>query len=676
MVDSVSSIDNVPKKNREKNLEALKILQAYIHEAREDSARKDRLDMNEGNYREFRGNIDWSYKARGQSTEHLPKMRFAAEQVSAIIKKGLVDLGGSWYGVEVSGDQIPFINGDDIRKLMNIGLKEVNYATKISDAVKAAYLESLMIHKIHGAFEPKRTFKASVSGVDPISDPASGQIVGLRENFSLAQEEKLVWRLKVDVIPFEDYLSDPQGADLFEVHQVTRDLWQIKELAESGVYDKKVVEQLGNAMRNERDEKVTATHSRGGDADTQNRFRPQVQIAEVWGRLVDEDGNIFEIKDEGGKFKARNILATVANDNWLIRPPVRNPNWDETRGFIKAPIIRVPNSVNHDALGDHVHALNHAIDELFNLMLDAGIGSVHGIKQLRPDLLDDPDQVTEGIPPFETLVLRPGVPDGVKVLERIDTGVNMGESIAVMNMLGVEFSAAAMSSQIGLGGRPQRQVKATEVVASENASSNLFDAITRDIEDVFIEPGLSCVFNLTMQHLHEMDIDEIIAAIGSRKAVMLLALSAEERFALFANRVKFRVHGLTSMVNRAREFQKLMALLQVLASNPAFGEVFAQKYSFRKVIDRIVRSLEIDPASIEIDDPQEGQAQIGLLREFIDLQTKGAGEGRTASPGSLVGEELPSAQGGGGQGLDLPSGLEGGGGENAVAGQSQNQRGF
>ncbi len=673
---SFSSVDTVPAKNRKKNLEALKILQAYVHEAKEDSARKDRLDLNELNYREFRGDIDWSYKARGQSREHLPKMRFAAEQIAAIIKKGLVDLGGSWYGVDISGDTVPLLTGDDIRKLMNISLlsNDVNYPTKISDAVKAGYLESLMIQKIHGGFEPKRAFKASPDGVDPVQDPATGSIVGLRQNFRLEPEEKQVWRLRVDNIPYESYLSDPQGADLYEVHLVTRDLWRVKELAERGIYDKKVVDQLGTAVQEERDERRRAIDARGDDPDTTNRFRPQVRIAEVWGRLVDQKGDIFEIAGENGKFRARNVLATVANDKFLIRPPVENPNWDGTRGFIKAPLIRIPNAVNHDALGDHVRSLNHAIDDLFNLMLDAGIGSVHGIKQLRPDLLDDPDQVTEGIPPFETLVLRAGAPADAKVLERVDTGVNMGESIAVMNLLGVEFSSAALVDQIGLGGRPARQVKATEVVASQQTQGNLFDGITRDIEDIQIEPGLSCVFHLTMQHLHEMDIDEVVAAIGSRKAVMLLSLSAEERFALFANRVKFRVHGLTSMVNRAREFQKLMALLQVLASNPAFGEVFAQKYSFAKVIDRIVRSLEIDPETIQADNQQESEAQVRLLREFIEMQTKGAREGQTAPAGGFGGEPLPSAENGGG--LDLPPGIEGGGGENDLAGASLNQRGF
>ena len=65
------SSNSVPAKGRQKNLEALEILRSYVHESEENQTRKNRITKNEENYREFRGDIDWDYKARGQSREHL-----------------------------------------------------------------------------------------------------------------------------------------------------------------------------------------------------------------------------------------------------------------------------------------------------------------------------------------------------------------------------------------------------------------------------------------------------------------------------------------------------------------------------------------------------------------------------------------------------------------------------
>ena len=658
------------KRERAENQKALQILRAYIHESKENHAHRIRLERNKLNYHEFRGDKDWSHKARGQSREHLPKLRMASEQISIIIKKGLVDLGGSWYSIDVQGDVPPIVRADDLKKIMNIFLEsnDVNFPTKISDAAKAGYLESDMTLKIFGAMMPKNKFEARPGEFEPITNERTGNIIDTRQRFQLVPVERDVWTLKVEVLPYETHLKDPRGSDLYEIHRVTRDLWKIRELAERGVYDKKVVNQLANSLNTMTHEERTADLARGQDPELRNKMRPQVTINEVWGRLVGKDGDVFEITVDGDKQKARNVMATVANEHFLIRKPIPNPNWDEKRPFVSTPIIRIPHAVIHDSLGDHVQSLNNAIDELYNLMLDAGMKSVWGISQLRPDFLDDPDQVTEGIPPFETLILRPGTPDGARVFERVDTGANMGEAFGVMNFTLAQFADAAAITQTGQGQLPTRQVKATEVVATQQAQSVFFDGLIKDIEDTFIEPALQHIFHLVMQNLHLIDVDDLVAAVGTRIAFVLLALSPEERFAMFGNRVKFRVHGLTSMVTRAREFQRLLALLQVLSQNPVFGQTFAAKYSFAKLIDRIVRSLEIDPDSILIDTQEEGASQIQLLRQFIEAQVNNTGQ---VPPQPQ--EQLPSATNEI-PGISLPPGIEGGGGENLVEGQSLNQR--
>jgi len=668
----------VPAKNSEANLSALKIVQRYIDEGGEDAARTDRLERNKDNYREFRGEKDWSHKSRGQSREHLPKMRVAFEQISAIFKKSLVDLGGSWYDIEVRGDALPGITGNDLRKLLNAHLlsNEINFPTMISDAVKQGSLESLMIAKVFGRFVPKRRFIAEVAGAEMVRDD-SGVPVGIQPRFRFKSSEERVWRLAVSLIPTEDYIPDPDGLGLYEIHEVTRDIWQVREMAEIGVYDQAVVDQIVAGMSEEKDRKRGAEDARGKRPHRgRAQKRKKVRVSECWAILVDDDGRIITIP--GSKEKARNTVTTVVDNRYMVRATSRNPNWSGLRPMVAAPLIRTPHSVWHDALGDYVQSLNNAIDELFNLMLDAGIKGVWGISQVRPEMLLDEDQISDGIPPQETLVLRPGVPADVDVYKRVDTGSNIGESIAVMNLLMSSFSDASMVNKIGLGQLPARQVKATEISLSSQAMGNLFDGITRDMEDSFIEPILERAFHLVMQHLNEMDTDEVVAALGTKKAIMLLSLSPEERFAIFGNRIKFRVTGLSSVVNRTREFQKILALLEVMASNPALGMIFAKKYSLAKVVDRLVRSIDLDPESLGVVDEQEAQAQTALLKAYVQAQQGAPSTGQAFKMPEVKGNlpaipgELPSSANAAPG--NIPPGLEGGGGMNEFEGMSQTRR--
>src|SRR6185437_743271 len=118
-----------------------------------------------------------------------------------------------------------------------------------------------------------------------------------------------------------------------------------------------------------------------------------------------------------GEVIAENVICTVANKKYLIRAPEPNPFWHGETPFITAPLIRVPFSVWHKALYDGPAQLNFAINELFNLMLDGGIASVWGIKQLRANFLADPKQASGGIQQGTTLVVNDSLPEGAKVLE-------------------------------------------------------------------------------------------------------------------------------------------------------------------------------------------------------------------------------------------------------------------
>ncbi len=219
----------------------------------------------------------------------------------------------------------------------------------------------------------------------------------------LKRREQDVWRLCIDIVPTEDYFPDPTGRDLYEIHRVERDLHDVIDLAEQGIYDKSVVEQIDADFAKAQDEADKARRTNQETAGVPS-FRKRVVIDEFWGDLLDEDGQVMQ----------RNIVCAMANEQYLIRPPELNPFWHGESPFVTSPLVRVPYSVWHKAIYDHASPLNFALNEMLNLILDGGISSVWGIKQLRQDWLEDPRQVANGVPQGITLSVKAEMPADMK----------------------------------------------------------------------------------------------------------------------------------------------------------------------------------------------------------------------------------------------------------------------
>ena len=638
---------------------ALEIIKAYIQEAEEDPTRKNRLTMNRVNWREYLGDKDWSHLAEGQNAEHLPKLMLAAEMMSALVRKAM-PARGDWFDVEFEGDKIPVIEPGHIKRIMDICLQSdtLNFEILMADAVKAAYIESSMSVKVHGVRVDKLAFRA-VPELKMITDP-SGRPVGMRQDMSLKRDPTSFWELKIDLIPYEDDLRDPSGRDLYRIHKVRRELWEVKEKARAGIYIPSVLTEILKGF--EDSEKRIADEARGKQGAQPARSTRDIVLYEVWGRLVNADGDTITLQN--GR-PAENILAVVANRDKIIRGPVENPRWDGLLPIISAPLLRNPFALHHKAMADHIQALNDTIDKLFSLIEDEGFSSVWGIKEIQPDLMDDPSQAANGLPPGITLTRKLGAPTDAPIVKRTDIGQVSGNTIALLNILMREFDNAAMINRIGLGAFPERQVKATEIVAANQSMDVFLDGMVKNV-DSFVSQVLESSFMLVMQHFDEIDPSLIIAAVGRDAAFSLLQMSPAQRFEIFGNRVRFRVGGLAATVARAREFQKIVTLLQLISKSPPLFAMYAQTYSLKKLFDRLLRTLDIDTSALGIEG-KDAAAQARALMMFA--QTQGAGGAPQNGPAPMA---LPSASNG--TGLSTPPGIEGGGGENAFTGMSMNER--
>ena len=590
-----------------------------------DLARRDRIERNRRNRDVFLGRQDFSYKIPGQSREFLPKVPMSIEQMTSFVKRSLVQ-SDDWFSVTVDRQLEEFIYGSQVSSLLRVFLNNLwadggqttNISTVISDAVKIGLLESLMILKVHGGIVRKHRFFTEPG---ELITEESGKL--RRGSPTLKQSEEEEWRLRIDLVRPEDYYPDPTGNNLYEIHRVERDLHQVLDMAERGIYDPDIVKQLVDTDYKRSEDEERTSRDRAQNETIQPAFRKRVVLDEFWGTLLASDGTVAH----------RNVVATVANKKFLIRPPEPNPFWHQESPFCVRPLIRVPFSVWHKALYDSASELNLALNEMFNLILDGGLASVWGIRQVRLGDLEDPEQVSGGLPQGATLAVKDTLPHNGKVVETVTTGQIPNDAMAVFEFLNREFTQSAMTNELKLGALPAKNVKATEVVEASQSQAVTLDGIVSDIETGFMDSLLYKSWLTILQNADDIPENTMTNMLDARTAMLILRAQPEERFALFAGRTKFKVTGMSGTLSKNRNFQKLMAIHQAVQMNPALFQAYMTKYSPDKALRAMFRALDINPDDLQMTAEELQQ----LPQRLQELPAYAALTG--GGPGVMGGEE-------------------------------------
>jgi hypothetical protein len=618
--------------------EVLRAIQDYVEEA--TYAKRIRMEDNSRNFDSYHMKQDFSHKRKGQSKEFLPKQSMAVEQISAFMEQGLIDVGQFFKVEPMPGNVAPVFTTDEISKIVLAQLNKNDFPAYVSDSLKLGLLGSLMISKVHGCMVSKSKFV--------VEDDL--KVVG---KVNLKKKEDMVWQLKLDLVRQEDFFPDPTGRGLYQIQRIEMDKHELIRLAKKNtkIFNMEAIESLNAMAEGEQDNRKYSETNQQQDMITRSRRKPVI-VHELWGTVLDSTGNVLR----------EDVVASSANENQLIRKPSDNPFWHGKSPFVVSPLIRVPKSVWHRALMDAPTALNAIENELYNLMLDAGMMSVHGIRQLREQWLDDPSQVKEGVFAGDTLIVNSSCPPGGKVLERVDSSEVPAEAISVLNLTDKEFQVSALTNDLRLGILPTRAVKATEVVAANQSISGIFSAIARIVESTYIERIIDLAWMNTVQHFHELDRDELIALIGKDRANELLALSPEEIFAGSVNGHKFKVFGISLTLDKQKDFRKLTSLLQTIAGSESLVQAFTEKYSFSKLLGEIVKSLDMNEEKIKIDaaSPKDmGEKQD--IRQMLMSQIMGGKGAGGAQPGEQ--SQMPQASAGsanpqpGGEASQLNTGM-------------------
>lgn len=604
----------------------LQMVENYRQEA--ETAKQSRMDQNKINQYAYHMRNNTSKKKAGQSDEFLPKVSMAVEQGANLIQQGLIDLG-DWFRVEPEeGINIDMMQmkPSEIYRIVQRQLENISFYNIIGNAAKSGFLGSLIIFKVHGNFVPKAEY-------------VSREVIkrGKRKK-QLLRNIQQEWQLQIDLIRQEDYFPDPSGDGLYEIQDTYIDAYKLKKLSEGpdAIYDASVVNEV-IAQNSSADAEVQHKKSiETGQNIAANGFRNRVKVTEVWGDFLDSKGTLIH----------ENCVMTIANDRFVIRKPTPNPFWHKCSPFVAIPLISVPHSVWHKAIMDAPALLNSAHNELFNLMLDGGLMAVHGIKQIREDWLDDPSQVTDGIPAGTTLRANSSTPPGAKVMERIDTSAVPPEGFNMMNIVQQEFNVAAMTNDLRQGAQSFRAVKATEVVEASNALNTMFTGIVKNLE-TGINRVLRLSWMVSVQHMDQMGASNLRALLSTQRYNALKSVEKEDLFEETVDGVRFQTFGISETLNKQKNFTKIQAFLQTVFSSEVLVEEFVRSgKSIGKLLDEVMRSLDINPEKLkesvtdpgleEKEPPASAQDSIQNMVGLPDMQSQIPQAGAPSNQGDLT----------------------------------------
>lgn len=536
--------------------EIIKLIRSYLEES---ERRKDRKDKNKENIDAYFDRQDFSYKQPDQSKEFIPRTFVTVERIARLIVKQIQD-NSQFFSIDTGKVDI---DKEDANKLLTcylsrIGRNGENFFDLLEKAIKIALLKGEMIAKVSGRLERKQ---------EPTPD---GDVV-----------EKRAFYPTIDIIDPDDFYADPTGNGLYEIYKTEVDLHELVDAAEDGLIDKEALEDF-------KDEEIG---------------RKRIKIAEVYGDFI----------GKGGKVVARRAIATIALEKDVILHPVRkNPFWHGESPFVRTQLVISPTNETR-ALMDPVTGINFAMNELFNLMLDGGIGSALGVRLVRPAWLEDPSDAEGGITHGSEIKVRGDLPIGARPVEFIQMGNIPQDALSMYAILDRIIVETSVFSDVSIGRAPPKEATATEIVSLQQSQNIFADRLLSSIES-FIQKVLRKVWLIIAQNIEFLKTDDLVSAVGFKRALQLISIPPEERFSMFSG-CGFRIVGLSDALKKRNELSQLLGFMQTVLSNPVLANTFFMRFDPVKIINKLASLLNVDVSDIALDEEQIALQQIAAAQQ-------------------------------------------------------------
>lgn len=548
-----------------------------------DKTWSDNLDL-------YMGRMDFSGKADWQHKEVMRDATKLVDRFAAAIKRALLQPGKFYKTKDLTpGLEVIY---SSIERLLDAQLEKCS--TTISGA------ETRFAHGLSKVLKTGAVMTMAAS----VSYDADGN------------------RVRMDPIDPRELYYDPTGRGMYrirtrELDKHVVDAWG-NEMDANGVplYFADRIAQLEDMTRDvEQLEKEQATGHSAGTRPTARKTRVIDEF--LFNVLVNMDGVAV----------AKNVVVVMANEQRIIRGPETNPHWHGKDWIVCQPILEGagPGSVYGRTYMEDFAPLARTLSEMTNLIVDGTMVGLLPNYVIRPDLLDDPRQIADGLRPFKLWLANEDAMNTEDVMARMELGSLKRESIEVWSGIESKLREIAMQNQIDLGQFAGKSgTTATEVSTVRESGSEIVMDIAENIDDGFIGPVLERMFYCALQHCDLAD-PALVARIGEPVAAML----REQREDFRTRRFGFKVSGITALADRAVRIRTRLQLLQILGQNETLVQLFAQSRDVPKVLDDLWTDLGIDAVEYmptskpEVPVPPDTQARVAAEQAAAERARQG-----------------------------------------------------
>lgn len=552
------------------------ILQSYKQEAEEhrksgvgarDAVWDSNVKLYWGDFKDqHNGKVGW------QSKEVLPEIPMFVDRWAASMREA-INRVGEFFEVEVPGDKnnsvAPHIKKFIEYILSKSGRNQSNHPVDFSATFEEILKLSAMMTGTASVTWKQAKGEAgyvAIEAVDPrnVWFDAKGRGLYRIRNFEMDKHELVALAKQ----------KDKGGKDIWNVDQ-------IKQLTAATDVD-------------HAENKKTIS---GTDTETTISSRKTIQLDEYYCTVLDDEGEVLHV----------DALIVVANGQYIVRGPEKNPFAHGQDWIVSSPAITVPLSTYGKSYMENWSQIAVAFNEMTNLILDGVFTSTMNAFGVIPEALSDATQLDEGVWPNKVYKFE----EGTKISD-VFTEIKLGklppESLQVWQGLKAELREGAAFNELSLGQVPPKgDITATEINASQQGSAVTTRSIARTIETGLVAPILNLAFMTGLQHLSKED-EGAKLYMGEDTFNMLLSRKQE----FLDKKIVVTVGGISALIERSEKLKAFLRTIEIISQQELLLKHFTQKYDMGKVLDELTRLTGIDLTRIV---PTERERQVAQIAQ-------------------------------------------------------------
>ena len=530
----------------------------------------------------YRNRQDYSKKAKWQSKVTLPEAMGAVRKAQGTIRSSMTR-PKEFFNME--GGANPEASGHLKTRMENLFKNpDVNFTTQ--------FVEGIGVSLVFGVGVMKHTFKEkerSFVDVSPVIDEKTGQPMMDENGAPKMKIEKITEKLAMPCFEVKDpritYFL-PNDPYRFQIEEEKYDLEEVLDWKDEEGYDNAQIRKLkqydyGGSRTDEMEHRMSALDLN----EHSNEYRKQVLVQKFYGTVSDKKGE--------KQHKGKKVTYEIANNKYLIKPPMPLPYWHGRSPYVIWSPIGVVLRKTGQSMLEGMRTIQRAMNNITNLQIDALIYELLGFPQIMTGNLQNPADVN---------VLTPGYPIRVKSSAQgpaitWDRPTPFGNQSIHMTEQLRRYAQGSHGVTDILQGLPTvkgEQATATEITAKGGESSQIFQVIAMDIEDNCLVPLLEMCASNILQYDDFFDANE-------PELLQYKNMSREERVAQLKGPFRFTARGITSFFEMQEVLNKINGILGVVAKIP----IAAEAIKWPELLNLIFDNSMIPNANTLVYSPEE-----------------------------------------------------------------------